>query len=175
MTRIGLLSDTHIPVDARVLPAQIMEIFRGVDLILHAGDIYLPSVLDELENIAPVLAARGDDDFDVDDDGRVKDKHTLAIEGISISLSHTEPGLGPWSVFPDSRQEPGIASYQYEQVAGVLIFGHSHMPKLESRGGFLLINPGSPTFPYYVHRAGTVGLLTLTSNGAAEVSIVQLQ
>ncbi len=55
--RIGLLSDTHIPEVAGALPYQIAKAFKGADLILHAGDIYTTSVLDNLEHIAPVLAA----------------------------------------------------------------------------------------------------------------------
>ena len=173
--RIGLLSDTHIPVDAKVLPGQIKEVFRDVDLILHAGDIYITSVLDELERIAPVLAVQGDDDdYDITKDRRVKEKHTLTIEGVTISLMHTEPGLGPWSVFPDSRGNLEQASFYYINVASILVFGHSHRPKVQNRGGFLLVNPGSPTFPYYRYRPGTVALLTVSS-GEAEVRIVQLR
>ena len=175
MTHIGLLSDTHIPIDAKVLPAQIKEIFRNVDLILHAGDIYIISVLDELERIAPVLAAQGDDDdYDITKDRRVKEKHTLTIDGVSISLTHGEPGLGPWSVFPNSKETLEEASYYYNNVTNILVFGHSHMPKVEKRGQFLLVNPGSPTFPYYLHRPGTVVLLTVNS-GEAEVRMVQLR
>ena len=74
--RIGLISDTHIPHDAKAIPPQVKEVFRGVDLILHAGDIYLSSVLDELEEIAPVLAARGDDDSP-SLNGRVKARFEL--------------------------------------------------------------------------------------------------
>ena len=49
--RIGLISDTHIPENAEILPAQVREAFRNVDLILHAGDIYVVSVLDEVAAI----------------------------------------------------------------------------------------------------------------------------
>src|SRR4030042_7066215 len=87
---IGLISDTHIPYDIRELPTQVKEVFRGVDLILHAGDIYLSSVLDELEEIAPVLAARGDDDLP-SVNGRVKEKHVLNFEGFSLWLIHSFP------------------------------------------------------------------------------------
>jgi putative phosphoesterase len=175
MTRIGVLSDTHIPVDAKVIPGQIKEVFHGVDLILHGGDIYEPSVLDDLERIAPVLAAEGDDDdYDVTSDKRVKKKQTLAVDGVSISLTHVEPGLGPWSVFPDSRENLEEASFNYNNVAEIMLFGHSHRPKVQNRGNFLLVNPGSPTFPYYVHRLGTVALLDISS-GEVEVRIIQLR
>ena len=171
--RIGLISDTHIPVDAKILPGQIKDVFRGVDLILHAGDVYEVPVLDELERIAPLLVARGDDDFDLDDDGRVKEKHSINFDGISISLAHFEPGIGPWSVFPDSMEHPGPGSYKYQQITHVIVFGHTHMTKLQNRGGFLFLNPGSATWPYYIHRPGTVALLTIGSD-ETEVRIVQL-
>ncbi|MFC1991982.1 metallophosphoesterase family protein, partial [Chloroflexota bacterium] len=78
--RIGLLSDTHIPSVEKELPEIITSALRGVDLILHGGDIYTPSVLDDLEHIAPVLAASGDDDFgDTLSDERVKGKHILKL------------------------------------------------------------------------------------------------
>jgi len=175
MTRIGLLSDTHIPVDAKVLPGQIKEIFRGVDLILHAGDVYIVSVLDELERIAPVLVARGDDDdSDLTNDRRVRDDHTFTVEGVTISLVHSGPGYGPWLAFPYPKEDPGLASPRYQKVSGILVFGHTHMAKVENRGDFLLVNPGSPTFPHYVHRLGTVALLSVNS-GEVEARIIQLR
>jgi len=175
MTRIGLLSDTHIPVDASALPGQIKEVFYGVDLILHAGDIYIVPVLDELERIAPVLAARGDDDTsDVTSDSRVKEKHTLTVEGVNISLSHIRPWLGPWGAFHESKQDLDPALPHSMKVTEISVFGHTHRTKVENRDGFLLVSPGSPTFPYYFHRLGTVGLLTVSS-GEVEVRIVQLE
>ena len=71
------------------MPAEIAKAFGGVDLILHAGDIYIPSVLDELERIAPVLASGGDDDSgDTLADGRVDWKHVLKLEGRTLWLVH---------------------------------------------------------------------------------------
>ena len=87
---IGLLSDTHVrlpgtrvelsTLTTEELPIQIRDAFSGVDLILHAGDIYSLEVLDMLETIAPVLAAEGDDDpFLLVNDNRVKHTHTLTL------------------------------------------------------------------------------------------------
>ena len=158
--RIGLLSDTHMPDEAKELPAQIKEVFRDVDLILHAGDIYITSVLDELESIAPVLAARGDDDFgEVTKDRRVKEKHILNVEGVTIWLRHEWP-IVTWR--------------QPEQLPDVIVFGHTHEATIENKEGILLVNPGSPTFPHYQLKLGTVALLTVNS-GKAEAHIVQLQ
>ena len=165
IVRIGLIADTHIPEAATELPAQIREIFRDVDLILHAGDVYITSVLDELERIAPVLAAEGDDDYiEVMRDKRVKRKQILNIEGVTIWLIHDK-----WLMHknPDSW-------HQDENPPNVIIFGHTHKATVENNGGVLLVNPGSATFPRYRHRLGTVGLLTVTS-GKPEVSIVQLK
>lgn len=60
--RIGVISDTHVPVRARALPGEVFEIFAGVDLILHAGDLITLNVLDELGSIAQVLAVHGNVD-----------------------------------------------------------------------------------------------------------------
>ena len=54
--KIGLVSDTHLPNIGHALPDQLLSAFDGVDLILHAGDVYSPECLDWLERIAPILA-----------------------------------------------------------------------------------------------------------------------
>ena len=82
--RIGLLSDTHICNEE--LPLQFEQVFADVDLILHAGDIIYPRVLDELEHMAPVLAARGDEDSDGLADDRIKESHFLKLGGLSLWL-----------------------------------------------------------------------------------------
>ena len=167
---IGLLSDTHILVPGtrnnlgqlwgNTLPLQISEAFKGVDLILHAGDIYTLPVLEELEKVAPVLAAEGDDDpFEIMNNNRVKSKHILNIEGITIGLAHQ---FEAWDL---GRQE---------KLPDVIVFGHLHKPSLERRDGVLWVNPGSPTFPSYRHELGTVALLTV-NDGKAEAGIVKLQ
>lgn len=167
---IGLLSDTHIRVpgyraglsqlSANKFPAQIKEAFRGVDLILHAGDIYTLPILDELGSIAPVLASEGDDDpFEIMNDKRVKWKHALTVEGVTIWLAHQ---WEMWS-WDDQKNPPDV-----------VVFGHTHKPTLENHGSILRVNPGSPTFPGYKRELGTVGLLTVNA-GKAEARIIQLQ
>jgi putative phosphoesterase len=190
--RIGLISDTHIPYDAEALPPQVKELFRGVDLILHAGDIYFSSVLDELEEIAPVLAARGDDDSP-SVNGRVKEKHVLNFEGFSLWLTHALPYFPLHSlhsypftarslhamlyrVYASSDQEVEEALREVverEDLPDILVFGHTHQAVLHRVQGFLLINPGSATFPGYKHELGTVAILTI-SPGKAEAEIIQL-
>ena len=65
--RIGLISDTHLPSSIREPWPEVAQAFRQVDLILHAGDIVTPRILDWLEDIAPVLAALGNNDFGMDE------------------------------------------------------------------------------------------------------------
>ena len=166
---IGLLSDTHIPDHAKKLPSQLKDAFRGVDLILHAGDIYSPSVLDELERIAPVLAAEGDDDpFAIKNDKRVKSKHVIAVEGVTIWLIHDKL----W--FPYSQRASDTVNSQRNGTPDVIVFGHTHDATLEKKEDLLLVNPGSPTFPHYRLELGTVALLTVSA-GKAEAQIINLQ
>ena len=168
--RIGLISDTHIRVPgyraglsrlcAEALPSQVKDVFRGVDLILHAGDIYTLPILDELEQIAPVLASEGDDDpFEIANDKRVKWRHIINIDGTTIWLAH-QPETWYW----DENVVP----------PNVIVFGHSHQATLEKNDGILKVNPGSANFPGYQPVLGSVGLLTIES-GKAEAEIIQLK
>lgn len=157
---IGLISDTHIPNHVKELPEQLKKAFRDVDLILHAGDIYSVSVLDELERIAPVLAAEGDDDPpSTASDRRVERKHILHIDGVTIWLAHEILWFG---IPLNSKESPDV-----------IVFGHTHQASLKNDNGILEVNPGSATFPHYKVELGTVGLLTINS-GKAEAQIIQL-
>ena len=175
--RIGLLSDTHGSKIASGIPPQVKKVFRDVHLILHAGDIYNVCVLDELESITQVLAASGDDDYGaVLADKRVKEKHSLTIEGVRLSLSH-EIG-SPESLRHRTWNLGHLSSEQYTKewcgsVTDIFIFGHMHQPAIDYYEGFLLVNPGSPSLPNYQSKLGTVGLLTITSR-KVKVRIVQL-
>ena len=161
--RIGLISDTHIPEAAQELPSQIAEAFRGVELILHAGDIYIPSVLDDLERIAPVLVAKGDDDSsDMLKDKRVKGKHVLKLEGHTLWLIHERP----YSYMYTSNQKGSDAP-------DIIVFGHEHATFVQRHGSILFVNPGSPTFLNYRCGLGTVGILNIDSD-ESEAQIVQL-
>ena len=166
---IGLVSDTHVrnpgtraslgQLTASQLPPQVTEAFQGVDLILHAGDIYTLPVLDELETVAPVLVSEGDDDpFEIVNDKRAGHEHFITVEGMTIWLSH----YGLWSN-SSQKEQPDI-----------IIYGHSHRSAVEDNNNTLRVNPGSPTFPRYRHTLGTVALLNIKS-GKAEARIVQLE
>jgi len=164
--RIGIISDTHIPLNAKELPPQLAEVFAGVELILHAGDVYLSSVLDELGELAPVLAAYGDGEsrlhIKMGADPRMKKSHTISVEGVCIGLVH-------------HLRFPGAS---LEKVFGgpvdIAVCGHTHEASIETHQGVIIVNPGSATLPLHqVNRSGTVALLDIT-RGKAEARIVQL-
>ena len=161
--RVGIISDTHIPEVARAVPRQVADAFRGVDLILHAGDIYSLSVLDDLERIAPVLACLGDDDhFSLARDHRVKTRQVLELEGHTVWVVHDKPFV--------HRSAAG----QNAQIPDIMVHGHTHRALVWEDQGVLFVGPGSPTFLQYQRGLGTVAIMDLNPGGADD-SIVKLQ
>ncbi|MBW2989561.1 metallophosphatase family protein [Candidatus Woesearchaeota archaeon] len=128
---IGVISDTHIPAMAEKIPEKVFEIFKGADLILHAGDLVEPRVVEELKKIAPVVAVKGN--MDKFDDG-FPEKVVILINGrFKIGLFHGEGS-------PLELEERIIT---YFKDVDCIVFGHSHHMFNEIREGVLLFNPGS--------------------------------
>ena len=177
---IGLVSDTHIAFPSQPLPPQVLDAFKGVDLILHMGDVWIPSVLDTLESVAPVVAARGDDDMDEDfgEDSRMKKMQILSLEGITLWATHIKPRYG--QIVPQEQTNSYSAIFGQrptddpEDPPDVVVFGHTHFAEIEEYKGVLLVNPGSPTMPSYIPKLGSVGLLTV-KNGEVEARLVNLE
>jgi len=178
---IGLISDTHIATPEQKLPLTLIKTaFKGVDLILHAGDIWIPRVLDELETLAPVLAAQGDDDMeeDIGQDKRVLGKQVLTLDGLTVWVTHIRPQYG--NINPEHESPsyqtlfPRRGHRKPFPPPDVVVFGHSHKVEMEDFKGTLLINPGSATMPHYLPKPGTVGLLHI-ADGKADAQIVQLE
>ncbi|MCJ7744203.1 MAG: YfcE family phosphodiesterase [Dehalococcoidales bacterium] len=168
--RIGLLSDTHIPEAETELPRELLTAFQGVDLILHAGDIYVRSVLDELARIAPVLAARGDDDYGSTlTDERVKEKHILNLEGRKVWLVHQRPYYLTTSWWRDQH----TADQPKDDHPDIVVFGHEHRTVVENDYDILFVSPGSPTFLHYLRGLGTIGIMEI-KDGKVDVNIVRL-
>jgi putative phosphoesterase len=171
--RIGLITDTHIAWEEKEIPAKVAEIFNGVDLILHAGDIYTHSVLDDLEKIAPVYAALGDDDY-TSSDPRIKDKHLLELEGHRLCLIHEGP-YSPLSEYKLTRWWENTVTPEEAEFGkpDIIVSGHEHKTRIERCDGILCINSGSPNLLHYKRGPGTVGILEL-NNGTAEARIIRL-
>lgn len=166
---IGLISDTHIPSAGKEPPLEVREAFRGVDLILHAGDLHVLSVLDWLQEIAPVLACRGNGDSRLPEDHRLKETQTVTVDGLRIGLSHDLPlpEEPPW------RTLENIMTRYFGSPVDVIVFGDTHVEIIDTYKGVLLVNPGSPNLPHNVEKLGTVALLEV-KNGRAEARIIHL-
>ena len=165
--RVGLVSDTHLPALFRQLDGigpEAARFFETVDLILHAGDVTAPSVLDWLEQFAPVVVARGNnDDFQ---DRRMAPRQMLDLQGWRVGMVH--------DLTPESRPLPLLRERFFGDGAEVMISGHTHLERLECRDGLLLINAGSPILPHHKEtRLGCVGLLELRP-GSLRAEIVPL-
>ena len=158
---IGLISDTHIPDRARILPQNVIDAFSDVDLILHAGDLTSPKVIDELEEIAPVMAVQGN--MDRANGINLTKAKVIEAEDLRIGLVHGE-------VYPraDSQQLLYLAR---ELNVDILVSGHSHQPKIEQSEGILLLNPGSPIVPRLAD--STVMLLEI-NNREVDVELVKV-
>jgi uncharacterized protein len=153
-TRVGILTDTHMPSDLRELWDEVRVAFDGVDLILHSGDIVHPMVLDQCERWAPVLAALGNNDFGMQDP-RVAEVQILNIEGFRIAMVHDmEP--------EDEPIDELCRKYLGGETADVLVTGHTHFERMDFRDGVLQVNSGSPVHPHlWSTRLGTVAILDL--------------
>jgi putative phosphoesterase len=172
--KIGLISDTHTPGAALEPPYEVAKAFEGVDLILHAGDIYVASCLDWLEQIAPVLAVEYRGPNPLNDDPRVVEQRITEQEGYTIGVVHDFmiPGVKA-EIFPGviDREFPLDASLPdaVQKVFGthldVVVFGHTHTAIVEDHQGILFVNPGSPSLPNQMRRLGSVGILELTPEG----------
>lgn len=122
-----------------------------MDLILHAGDVTAPSVLEWCAQFAPVLIAEGNNDLF--DDARMAKKQLLDVNGWRIGMTH--------ELRPESRPIDHIldSSLDGERV-DILIGGDTHVERLEHRDGVVLINSGSPILPHHLStRLGTLGIL----------------
>lgn len=119
---IGVISDTHGLVRPEAAAA-----LSGVDMILHAGDIGKPEVLDELTSIAPITAIRGNIDKGEWAE-RLPEWEVIEAGGVSIYMLHD---LNEIDLVPES------AGFR------VVVSGHSHKPAAEERRGVLYLNPGS--------------------------------
>lgn len=139
-----------------MLRPEAVAALRGVDHIIHAGDVGAPEILQELAKIAPVTAIRGN----VDKGAwarKLPETEVLELGGISIYVLHDLAQLD---------LKPEAAGF------GVVISGHSHVPKQEVRGGVLYFNPGSAG-PRRFKLPVSIGKLFL-DNGKVRGEIIEL-
>jgi len=149
---LGVISDTH-----RLLRPKAVEALRGSDRILHAGDIGAPEILEALAKIAPVTAVRGN--VDTASWARtLPETEIVEVGGVSIYVLHD---LGQLDLKPEA------AGFR------VVVYGHSHQPKMEEKNGVLYFNPGSAG-PRRFSLPVSVGRLTITA-GKVQAQLMELE
>ncbi|HEV2881108.1 MAG TPA: metallophosphoesterase family protein [Pyrinomonadaceae bacterium] len=120
---VGVISDTH-----NLMRAEALRALAGAELIIHAGDIGRPEVLDALSAVAPtVVAVRGNNDR-APWAQTIAETETLEIGAVRLYLLHALQELA---------LDPAASGFD------VVVSGHSHRPSVERRNGVLYLNPGS--------------------------------
>lgn len=163
MTRVVVLADTHVGGGTRRrLPDAAYRHLDGAELILHAGDVTGPELLDELGGFAPVHAVLGNNDHELV--GILPERTTVDVDGLAVALVH------------DSGARTGRAARlaRWFPDADLVVFGHSHEPCDEPGvGGQRLLNPGSCTWRRRAP-AHTLALLDVTDGAIASLAVVDL-
>ena len=118
---IGVISDTH-----GLLRPEVLPVFKDVQMILHAGDIGSPEVLEGLRTTAPVTAVRGNNDKG-EWANAIAEFEVAKLGSVAIYMLHDVKELDP----------AVLAGFQ------VVVSGHSHRPSVDRRDGVLFLNPGS--------------------------------
>jgi uncharacterized protein len=159
--RVVALADTHAPRRWKSCPPPVAEQLRRADLILHAGDVAVASVLDELSEYAPVLAVLGNNDGP-----------DVAAWGAEPTLQADLGGLRV-AMIHDSGAAAGRPQRMRRRFpdAELVVFGHSHIPLDDQSGGVRIFNPGSPT-DRRRQPHGTVGVLHIEASRLVTAEII---
>lgn len=150
--RIGLIADTH-----RLLRPEALELLRGSELIIHAGDLVTPDALTALRELAPVVAVRGNNDV-----GEwalaLPQRQCIQVGPVRVLVLHDVKELARGGV-PEGVQ--------------VVVSGHSHKPRVEERGAVLFVNPGSAG-PRRFSLPVSVGELRISPTGEVSARVVEI-
>ena len=146
--KIGIISDTH-----SVLPYTVHEVFKGVDQIIHAGDIGAEDIIIELETIAPVSAVFGNTDG--------QSLRRKINERLDFSIGQFDLIVVHFPLFFGDETKPTIR-----------ISGHTHKPLIIERNGSMLINPGSAAFPRGEYNSSVAVLEISEQNAKAEIIFI---
>lgn len=181
LVRVAALADTHVPDRVDSIHPRLLDALNAwkVSMILHAGDISSPGVLDALRQVAPVQAAFGNRDFAFIN--RLPLVRHVQVNGVSIALMH---GHGGWRRYFWDKWIYLRRGYQFEryqklllraaQGAQVVVFGHTHRVENVTVGGQLLFNPGSASFGFKRGMLPSFGILEIRGE-VVRGSIVSLQ
>lgn len=161
--RVVVLADTHAPRRWKSCPPRVADVLRGADAILHAGDVCVPSVLDELAEFAPVHVVAGNNDGPDVVAWGAPETLSLELDGLRVGMIH------------DSGNKVGRTARLRRRfpAADLVVFGHSHIPLDETGDGVRIFNPGSPT-DRRRQPHGTVGVLDIAAGELRSVRLVEV-
>ncbi|HSL12589.1 MAG TPA: metallophosphoesterase family protein [Actinomycetota bacterium] len=158
-----MTADTHVPDFARALPDALLRAAADVDLVVHAGDVTAPAVLEELRVDAEVVVAAGNNDGPAIRSWGARDELVLDLDGVPTAVVH------------DAGPRKGRARRMRRRFpdARLVVYGHSHIPLDEDDGDLRLLNPGSPTWKRR-EPAPTFAILTI-ADGRVDAELVAVE
>ncbi|MFH1531463.1 MAG: metallophosphoesterase [Pseudomonadota bacterium] len=135
MKRLLILSDTHLAEDV-ALPAEVTDLAKDCDGVIHAGDVVTPGALAKVQALGPATVVRGNMDHPALK-RLLPEVAEVTVEGVKIGVIHGWGG-------PQGIVQRILPKVQ-DQGFDVVVYGHSHQPDISGTDGILFINPGSPT------------------------------
>lgn len=161
--RVVVLADTHSPRFWKGCPPAVAGHLATADVILHAGDVCTPDVLDLLAGYAPLHVVRGNNDEPGVAAWGAPETLQVELGGVQVAMIHDSG--------PKERRTTRLR--RRFPTADLVVFGHSHIPLDVTGDGVRIFNPGSPTDKRrQPHR--TLGLLDLADGEVRAAHIVQL-
>lgn len=161
--RVIVLADTHAPRRWKSCPPAVAGWLRQADAILHAGDVCVAAVLDELAGYAPVDAVVGNNDAPDVAAWGARPTFEAELAGLKVAMIH-DAGAA------DGRLRRMRTTFPR---ADVVVYGHSHIPLDVRDGGFRIFNPGSPT-DRRRQPHGTIGVLEIDDGRLVEARLLEV-
>ncbi len=163
MTKIVVISDTHISDPGQKLPARLVEELKTADLCIHAGDFVNASAARQIERYTKLAGVRGNMD---NGDVTFPLKTILTVEGVKIGVVH---GQGA----PNALPEYVAQQFSKEKNLCIIVFGHSHRPFNKKKKEVVLFNPGSPTDTSYTD-VNSFGIIEIDRGEVVSCRIIEL-
>ena len=135
LSRVAVISDTHLPRGSRALPDPCVRLLREADLILHAGDFVSVAFLEELQSLGPPVEGVHGNMDEPELKAALPQQCVVEIGAVRIGMVH-DAGARAGREARLATRFPGCAA---------AVYGHSHVPQVERAGDLWVLNPGSPT------------------------------
>jgi len=135
LSRVAVISDTHLPRGARALPDECVKLLRGADVVLHAGDFVSTGFLEELRALGPPVEGVHGNMDEPAVRAALPEQHVVEVGSLRIGMVH--------DAGPRAGREARLAA-RFEDCDAV-VYGHTHVPQAEQFQHLWVLNPGSPT------------------------------